>query len=114
MGLMCSPFVERGLSGTDKGGEAPSNQRDEGVHFLTCNTPLADCEMLRNSEDDTKYVIPATSRVDNVLCGHSRIVRELVPLLFLLLLIPRKLTTAYCRSLGLYQQRRHFSSKTHQ
>ena len=47
--------------------------------------------LIEDAEDEGKYVIPA-SRVDNGLRGHSRIVRELVLLLFWPLLIPYKLT----------------------
>ena len=67
------------------GREAPLNKGMKvGVRFSSCKTPFTNLKMRRNLEEHSKYVIPATSRVDNVLCGHSRIVRELPLILFLL------------------------------
>ena len=67
------------------GREAPLNKGMKvGVRFSSGKTPFTNLKMRRNSEDHSKYVIPGTSRVDNGLCGHSRIVRELPLILFLL------------------------------
>ena len=52
--------------------------------FFFLQDSFTNLKMRRNSEDHSKYVIPGMSRVDNGLCGHSRIVRELPLVLFLL------------------------------
>ena len=70
------------------GGEAPLNKRMNACAFFFLQDSFTNLKMRRNSEQDSedysKYVIPGTSRVDNGLCGHSRIVRELPLVLFLL------------------------------
>ena len=76
--------ANRELGGTGEGGEALLNKGMKVCAFFSCKTPFINLKMRRNSEDHSMHVIPATSRLDNGLCGHSRIVRELPLVLFLL------------------------------
>ena len=85
--------ANRELGGTGEGGEAPLNKGMNACAFFFLQDSFTNLKMRKNSEDHSIYVSPATSRSDNGLCGHSRIVRELPLVQFLL--IPCKLTIAY-------------------
>jgi len=50
------------------------------VCSFPCKALSANLEIRRNLDNDSKYLIPTTSRVHDGLCGFSRIVHELVPL----------------------------------
>ena len=76
--------ANRELSGMGVGGEALLNKGMNACAFFFLQDSFTNLKMRTNTEDHSKYVIPATPRVDNVLCGHSRIVRELHLVLFLL------------------------------